>query len=154
MLISGSTQLKKGMLSVAVYVKLAQAYCQFQVTIRLGIKNRSWTALPYFGFRMLSIHSFSCICYICNENVLDQSLLAMKKNTWILNLTELISIVDRNNIISVLLSGKWQIFKNPICNVSLCHEQTSLLITIHCKLFRFQWSNCHKHVVSFRAWWT
>ena len=42
MLISGSSQLNlKGMLLIAVYVKLAQTYCQFQVTIRLGIKNRS-----------------------------------------------------------------------------------------------------------------
>ena len=41
MLISGSSQLKKGMLSIAVYDKLAQAYRQFQVTVKLGTKNRS-----------------------------------------------------------------------------------------------------------------
>ncbi len=53
-----------------------------------------------------------CI-YHSNENVQDQSLMAMKKNTWILILTELISLVE-NNIISVLLSGKPNLHKHVV----------------------------------------
>ena len=66
MLISGSSQLKKDMLSIAVYVKLAQAYHQFQVTIILGIKFRSdlhWNILtlgystfPFILLHLLNVH--------------------------------------------------------------------------------------------------
>ncbi len=39
-------------------------------------------------------------------------------------------------------------------HVDLCHQQTSLLTTIQCKLCWFQWPTWHKHVVSFGSWWT
>ncbi len=62
MLISGSSKLKKGMLSIAaLYVKLSQVYHQFQVTIKLGIKNRSdlhWNILTlgYSTFTFILLH--------------------------------------------------------------------------------------------------
>ncbi len=51
----------------------------------------------------------------------------------------------------------WKVtdLSNHICSMDLCHQQiSSLLTTIQCKLCWFQWSTWHKHVVSFRAWWT
>ena len=68
MLISGSSQLKKGMLSLAVYVelccvRLAQAYSQFHCQSRLALKTvQNCTAIFWLQYFIQDPHSFCCIC--------------------------------------------------------------------------------------------
>ena len=84
MLISGSSQLKKGMLSIAVYDKLAQAYRQFQVTLKLVIKNRSelhWHILAPWKFS-LHIH-FAGFVKFAFTTVMKIGF----DRTWLLNLS-------------------------------------------------------------------
>ncbi len=54
MLISGSNQLEKGMLSIAVVVKLAQDCCQFQATIKIGHNCIAW----FWLYDIQHSHSF------------------------------------------------------------------------------------------------
>ena len=134
---------RKGMLSFAVFVdlfslwsklllyisvvKLAQAYCQFQATIKMWIKTGQNCIAIFWLYDIQHSHwnSFCCICYICicHTNKIFRVLLVKQKI--ILNLIELISLVG-NGIFSVLLPGKSQISKITfavwICAINKHHS--------------------------------
>ncbi len=147
MLISGSSQLKKGMLSIAVFVEL----CYDQATALVGFSGQTGTSLllmsghnqdreqtdqnciVIFWLYVQHWHSFCCICYTFAFTTKIFMVLLTVKNTLNvnMNLSELISL-GYSGIISILL------FEKSHCSwwwkSKLCHQEESVLITVQCKL--------------------